>query len=250
MAIAFRAVGTTKKVASGNLASVALPAGHVANDILILFTSQNDNVVCSVDQSFVNILAVNNGTRDRIEVWAKRDGGAETAPTVTHASGGRSNAILAAFSGVDTGLTIGTGSGKIFVDAQSQNGTDATNYTGPALTGVVSGDMLIFYGGFTVVDTSGATTNNWGTVSGWTEDKDDCSALTGTAAVSFGIDHLIATGSAGSITSAVGWTGSTGSGSPTFWTWIGNQLALSSAVSGGAPAAVVVPKRVLLGVGT
>ena len=47
MAIAERAVGTTSKVASGNM-SPGLPAGHATNDILALFTSQNDNVPCSL----------------------------------------------------------------------------------------------------------------------------------------------------------------------------------------------------------
>lgn len=241
MAIAFRAVGTTSKVASGNM-SPGLPTGHVADDILLIFTNQQDNVSCSVS-GWTQVMAVNNGTNDRIEVWALRDNGAVGATTVTHTAGRRSNAVMVAFSGVDNTLTVGTGAGSIFRDLQSQTGSNTTTFTAPALTGVVANDMRIFYGGFTVNDTSGATTANWGTVSGFTERKDDCSALSGAWASSFGLDTLLATGSAGSITSAVGWTGTF-----TSWTWVCAQLALSSAAGGGGGSTTHLLTS--LGVGT
>jgi hypothetical protein len=230
MAIAFRALGTTSKVASGNLAAVGLPAGHVANDILVLFTSQQDNVVCSVT-GWTRISGVNNSTNCRQEIWVKRDNGSESAPTVTHASGGVTNAVIAAYSGVDSGLTVGTGAGAIVRDLQTAASAAAsTTCTGPALTGVVAGDMRIFLGMFTCNDTSGATTNNWSTVTSFTERRDDCSSLGGAWATSFAVDDLLAAGSAGSITSTC--NGSTF----TFTTGrnIGCQLALSSDVSGVA----------------
>lgn len=166
----------------------------------------------------------NDGVNRRGSVWWIRDDGALANPTVVHASATITNAIIVAVSGVDSGLA------DPFRDIQNQTGTSTTTVTAPALTGVVSGDLLLFYGLFTVNDTSGATTNNWGTVSGFTEDKDDCSSLGGAWAVSFGIDDLVATGSAGSVTSSVGWTGAFGA---TFG-WIGWQMALSSASSASA----------------
>lgn len=229
MAIAFRAIGTTSKVASGNM-SPGLPTGHVANDILLLFTSQQDNVNCSVT-GYTLLSRVTNAANCQMEIWAKRDGGSESAPTVTHTAGGVSNAVIAAYSGVDSGLTVGTGAGSIIRDLQTATSAAAsTTCTGPALTGVVSGDERIFYGMFTVNDTSGATTNNWSTVTGFTERRDDCSALSGAWATSFAVDDLLATGSAAQVTSTC--NGSTF----TFTTGrnIGCQMALSSAVSGGA----------------
>jgi hypothetical protein len=230
MTIAFRAVGTTSKVASGNM-TPGLPAGHALGDLLVLVTNQQDNVSCSVT-GWTNIPGGtgNNGTNNRTEMWAKFDGGSESAPTVTHAAGGVSNAIIMAFSGVDSGLTVGVGAGACFRDVQKQTGNSQTTHTAPALTGVVSGDMRVFFGEFTVNDTSGLTTNNWGTVSGFTEQKDDTSSLAGAWASSFGIDTLLATGSAGSITSAVGWIGAF-----TSWQWQCSQIAISSDASGPPP---------------
>lgn len=179
---------------------------------------------------YVRLDSSNDGASRRGEIWAKRDNGSESAPTIVHSGGGISNSIISAYSGVDNGLTISVGSGGIMRDLQLQKGTSTTTFTAPALTGVVSGDMLHFYGLFTVNDTSGATTNNWGTVSGWAEEKDDCSSLAGAWAVSFGIDDLLASGAAGSVTSAVGWGGAFGA----TYGWICWQLALSSASSGAA----------------
>lgn len=231
MAIAFRALGTTSKVSSGNM-SPGLPTGHTTDDILLLFTSQQDNVICSVS-GYTLIAFLNNAANCRMEIWAKRDNGAESAPTVTHTSGGVSNAVIAAYSGVTNTLTVGTGGGSIIRDVQtSAAAVTSTTSTGPALaSSVISGDMRIFYGMFTVNDTSGATTNNWSTVTGFTERRDDCSALSGSWATSFAIDDLLATGAAAAVTSTC--NGSTF----TFTTGrnIGVQLALASTAASVAP---------------
>lgn len=231
-AIAFRALSATTKVASGNML-MGFPTGHVLNDILMVFTNQQDNIVCSLSTAgWTNIAAGtgNNGTNDRCELWAKRDNGAESAPTITHALGGVSNAVMAAFSGVDSSLTISTGTGSVFRDVVKATGTSTTSYSAPANTGVVAGDMGVTFFEFTNNDTSGSTLNNFGTVSGWTEDRDDCSSLGGAWASAFGIDHLLSA-SGSSVTSAVGWAGAI-----TSWTWQGIRLTLSSAVSGAAAA--------------
>jgi hypothetical protein len=226
--IVFRALGTTSKVASGNM-SPGLPAGTAQNDIVVLVTSQQDNVSCSVT-GYTRVSAVNNTTNCRQEIWIKRAGASESAPTVSHTGGGVSNAVIAAYSGVDTGLTIGVGAGAVVRDLQTASGAAAsTTCTGPALTGVVLYDMRIFAGMFAVNDTSGVASNNWTTVSGFTEERDDCSALTGAWATSFAYDDVRATGSAGSITSTCNGGGFTA----TTLVNIGCQLALSSDVSGG-----------------
>ena len=117
MAIAFRAVGTTKKnTGSGNMASVALPTGHTTNDILVCYVIAADNVSCSMSAGWARKLATNSGTRCRQEVWWKRDSGSESAPTVTHTSGNSALAFIAAYSGVDSGLA------DPFRDAQTQTG--------------------------------------------------------------------------------------------------------------------------------
>ena len=245
MAIALRGLGTTSKVASGNM-TPGFAAGHTLDDIHVLLTNQQDNVSCSVS-GWTNIAAGtgNNGTSNRVEMWAWRDDNVTAAPTVTHTAGGVSNAVILCFSGVDNTFTVGAaGAGSIFRDVQKQTGNSQTTVTAPALTGVVSGDMRGFFGEFTVNDTSGTTTNNWGTVTGWTEDRDDCSALTGAWASSFGVDHLAATGSAGSVSSTVGWVGGFVS-----WQWQAIQFALAIDAGGGAASGpVFTPHRMPLGV--
>lgn len=220
MAIAFRAVGTAKKVASGNLASIVLPTGHVANDILVCQFAAFDNVAATMT-GWTQKSSVTNGTTAILQTYWKRDNGAESAPTITHAAGGVAIAQISAFSGVDSGLS------DPFRDLQTQGATGTTS-TGPALTGVVSGDMRGFSGMFSVADASGATTANWSTVAGWTE-RQEAAQIGASTAVSVDLDSLLATGSASSVTSTCNGSGFAGT-----ITNIGCQFALSSAASGGA----------------
>lgn len=240
LAIGFRAVGARSTANSGNLASIALPTGHTTNDILFLFAAQGDNVASTVS-GYTLLGSTTNGTGAAFRIFGKRDGGSEAAPTLTHTGGSTSIAWIAAYSGVDSTLTIGTGAGAILRDIQFQNGASAgsTTCTAPALSNVVSGDMRIAAGMFSQASTDGATTNNWGVFTGFTERADYTSAVTGSIVTSGALDDLLATGSAGSATSTIAYTGTI-----TNMVNIGCQLALSSATGGAA--ALRAAQRVIL----
>lgn len=237
MAIAFRAVGTVNKATTANLASVALPTGHVTNDILILKMVGCDNATGTMPAGWTQKLAVNNGVSCRYEEWWKRDNGAESAPTVTR-TGTKVAAIgwMEAYSGVDSGLA------SPYRDAQTQTGAGAATtftITCPALTGVVSGDFLtaaMVYSEATHTDGTPA----FATIAGWTE-RVDASQLLGVGAAAGGSDTLAATGSAGSVSATASWNGTN---SPN---WVGAQSALSSAASGGG--GTTVKQLAALGVG-
>src|SRR3954468_8220411 len=147
MALAFRAAGTQTNANSGNIASAALPAGHVLNDILVATIGAFDNVV-STNATWTLKAALNNGTGAREEVWWLRDNGAVSAPTFIRTSGKEATCCVTAYSGVDSTLA------DPFRDIQTTSGSGASgnvafNVTGPALSGVVSGDLRVFNGVFT-----------------------------------------------------------------------------------------------------
>ncbi|NTW89455.1 MAG: hypothetical protein HGB37_00895 [Candidatus Moranbacteria bacterium] len=100
----FRAVGTS---ATGTGAvNPGLPAGHVANDILILFV-QSDNEAVTAPAGYTQIGPQHgSGTNatalgNRLAMFWKRDSGSESAPTVAD-SGDHTFAVIAAFSGCPT----------------------------------------------------------------------------------------------------------------------------------------------------
>ncbi|MEI6649802.1 MAG: glycine-rich domain-containing protein [Candidatus Moraniibacteriota bacterium] len=100
----FRAVGTA---ATGTTTvTPGLPAGHATNDILILFVQSSNEFVTAPSGytqigpqhgSGTNVVAGAN----RLAMFWKRDGGAESAPTVAD-SGDHTYAVIAAFSGCPT----------------------------------------------------------------------------------------------------------------------------------------------------
>lgn len=173
MAVAFRAIGTVKaNTGNGNITSIGLPAGHVANDILVLVIHAADNVVCTVDQSYTLKLAKNGTATIRQEVWWKRDGGAEVAPTVTHALGDMAIARICAYSGCTT-------SGDPF-SAGLQNSSNGTKTATSSDITPTANDVVFFAvtAATNTLDTSGAS-QGWSGYSGanpaFTERGDDFS---------------------------------------------------------------------------
>lgn len=231
MALAVRSIGAVKTATTGNLASIALGAGHVLNDINFLCFDEDSNVPegCT---GYTQLGTVTNGANQRASVWAKRDNGAEAAPTITRALGGDATAFSVCCSGVDSGLTIGTVAGAILRDIQSQTGTgDLTpsfNVTGAALTGGVSGDLNIFFGSFVATgDTAGDPAPVWTPPAGFTERLDNVWAVD-LSGISNTFADVLASGSIGSCTATTKWESTV---SPK---WVGWHMALSSAASGGA----------------
>jgi hypothetical protein len=202
MAIAFRAVGALAGADSGNVIGPALPAGHAANDILVVWAVQHDNVASTIS-GYTLIASQTNGANMTTRIFAKRDGGSESNPSITHAAGGQIIAMCAAYSGVDPGLAIAVpGSGSVFRDAQSATGTGVgagtITATAPALTGVVSGDMRLWIGSRDQADTSGGgITNDWTPPASFTERTD--TGRTNVTNSQFELADFVATGSAGSV---------------------------------------------------
>jgi hypothetical protein len=214
--IAFRSVGTVKKnTGSGNMASVALPSGHTTDDILLLHVFSADNVASSVT-GWTNKLAVNTSTIGRYELWWKRDNGSESAPTVTHTAGNDALAYIEAYSGVSNALS------DPFRDAQTSTGNGAAsagfNITIPALTGVISGDMLISAFGFGDANTSGTVSLT--PPSGFTANLTAQNNNTGTQEAALRTAIETATGSAGATTAAANYSSGAAPA------WVGAQMAL------------------------
>lgn len=198
--ISFRSIGAvTKNSGSGNVTSVTLAPGHVVNDFLLLFIASADNVVCSVT-GWTNKIAVNSSTNTRLEVWYKVDDGAISAPTITHAAGNSCLGVIAAYTGVS--LT------NPFRDSQTQTTTASLTTTAPIINWV-AGDMRIFVGAAgTTSDTGGAATNNWATVTSFTE-RADVQNTSGLGAALLGVDERLSTVVPIAVTSAITWGGST-----------------------------------------
>lgn len=137
MAIAFRAAGTAKKVASGNLASVAVPTGTTTNDIMVCVASAADNVVCTFPSGWTKKFEQNNGTSQRLTVAWKRAGASESAFTITHASG---NSVVA----------------QVFGYSGCSVSGDPFEVTGTGTTSSGSGNGTITAGGITPTHTNSA----------------------------------------------------------------------------------------------
>lgn len=238
LAIAFRAAGAVAGANSGNVASIGLPAGHTTNDILELWAVQHDNVASTVS-GYTLLGSATNGASMTLRVFGKRDGGAESAPTLTHASGGTVHCAIVAYSGVDTGLTIGVGAGAILRDIQFQtgSGTGAITVTCPAITGAVTNDMDQTIGAGDTTDTSGAATGNWTPPSTFTE-RFDNGRVGATSSNYSGFSEKLS-GSGGSVTTAGNGTGFAGTQN-----WIGCQLALSSATGGATGKGIVAVSKI------
>lgn len=236
MALAWRATGALAGADSGNVASVGLPAGHTTDDILVLHAVQFDNVASTVT-GWTLIASQTNGTSMTTRVFAKRDNGAESAPTLTHASGGVVHCAIHAISGVDNTLAVATpGAGSVFRDAQSQTGSTASE-TFPSLTGTVAADLEIALLTQTGNDTSGAAANNWSAQPiGFTERFDN-------GRVSLGAGHSVAEVNTKVGTAASGSNTGNATGFAGTINWIGFQICISSDV--GTPATVAPGDAVL-----
>jgi hypothetical protein len=86
-AATFVAAGSAVTVASGDLASVSIPAGIQNNDILIVVVHSRDNVDATMQGDWTQKVEGNGNLTNRLEVFWKRTAGSESAPTVTHTLG-------------------------------------------------------------------------------------------------------------------------------------------------------------------
>lgn len=177
MAIAFRAVGATSKVdvsATGQpLVSVALPAGHVSGDVLLMFvlTDGNSNIT-AIPTGWTSLSYVTNGTSVRtpytpymqVRVLYRVDNGS-LGSSVTLAFNTAAwpagspfvLAFVAAYSGCDPAGPIEQ------YRANGTTGTAVTTLAHPQVTTAATGDWLLTYRA-TSSDSPAATfTNSVGT---------------------------------------------------------------------------------------
>ena len=154
MAIAFRAVGTATKVdtsVTGTSPTVAMPAGHVATDLLLMPVFSDNNVAPSTPAGWTRLFYVSAGTSTSVPYagWAhfalfyRIDNGSlgGTATVTVDSSGWPTGkpyvlAWIAAYSGCDTVSPIGEW-GTSF----TQSSTAAQAH--PAITTSLANDWLI-----------------------------------------------------------------------------------------------------------
>lgn len=153
-------VGARVKVSAGNLASVPLPAGWTATDLLLLLLGSGDNVVATAT-GYTKKLETNAGVALRQTIAWKYAVPGETAVTVTHAAGDGAIACLVAIRGGPT-------SGDPFDDAQATATTvPSTTAAAPAVTPArYNALVLMLVNGGVVANTSTTMT-----VSGYSGDN-------------------------------------------------------------------------------
>jgi hypothetical protein len=154
----FTAAGTFQ--GSASTATPGIPAGTVADDILLLFVeSENEAVTLSTAQGFVEIGQAGQGTAggatsSRIAVFWKRATGSDSAPTVADAGDHVACRILG-FRGCKTSGNPWNGTPTWTHDAVSDTTLDAA---GPTTT---AADCLVVIGAANIIDTNTSQTVNY-----------------------------------------------------------------------------------------
>lgn len=135
----FVAAGTVGSANGGNV-SVPLPAGIVANDILILVADSGDNATSTTAPTGWALLRNSyNTTANQGIIFWRRASGADTQPTVVHNLGGANNIIarIYAFRGVDTTTAFDV------ANSMTNSGADFTTEAA-AITTVTNNVLLLF----------------------------------------------------------------------------------------------------------
>jgi hypothetical protein len=167
---AFRALGT---FASGTTSCApGLPAGHTANDILVLTVESDDTADVTANESYVSIGRSTSGTDVSFEVFVKRHDGSEVAPTVSSAVD-HCHAWIAAYSGVTTGADF------FEIGAFASTASLTITYTGITTETADALVLLLTAIGDNANDSENLTTYTNANLSSLT-DRDDEAETTGT----------------------------------------------------------------------
>jgi hypothetical protein len=226
-AITFVAAGALAEDsgAGGNI-TPALPAGILANDILVLVISAADNIVCTLPAAYTKKLETNSGTIGRQTVAWARATGTDTAPLVTHAAGNAIGARILAYRGC---ITTGDPFSAAVANAVAQG--VSTTITATTITPANNEMVLLITSAFDNNTSSFPSTQSGqsGTNPTFTERIDDSTNGLNTngwcRAAADGISNGTATGSRTS-TLAVAMSAA--------GTSVGSLLALKLPVAGGA----------------
>ena len=168
MAVTFNAAGAVKSNAgSGDMTTVALPAGFAADDIHVLVVASSDNVAVTAT-GFTSKLATNSSTNCRLSVLWRRAVAGDSTFTVTHTAGNGALCRVFGYRGCVT-------SGDPFEDAQIQANTGTLTITAPNLTlATTAGNMILFCAAVGTAGTSNtfAVASYSGTDPAFTERQD------------------------------------------------------------------------------
>ena len=163
MAITFVAAGANKTAASGNLASIGLPAGLAAGDFMLLVVSEADSVTPTL--ATWNTLSAASGAMGSVgrqTVFWKIAVAGETAPTVTHSAGNSIEGRIMAWRGVDAANPIGSVS---TLNTGIFSGGSAT-ITANGITPASGNSAIVMVATSAETATGGAVPNNFASWSG------------------------------------------------------------------------------------
>lgn len=239
MAITFTAAGAAKSVASGNITTLAIPAGFAADDIHVVVVNAADNVSITLPAGWTKKIETNSGVFERLTVGWRRAVGGDSTFTVTHAAGDTATARVFGYRGCIT-------TGDPFEDAQATATAGSKTVTAPDLTIVNANDMILFCCGSAV---SGDTSNGMSTASysgtnpTFTE-RGDTNSGTGVSSSEISVADGIRTVASGPGSRTAAITTAFAAG---LVNNVGTQLALIEA--GGGGGAVAAKNLAALGVG-
>lgn len=188
MAIAFRAAGARLKIdigAGGSPQNVALPTGHVANDLLLLVVLSDDNTGSSVPSGWSQLVKLSAGTsvavpytaRPRMHVYYRIDNGslgASVAVSFSTSAWPTGNpyvvACALAYSGCDTTAPIGE-----FTFTVNTSTTAAQAH--PQITTALVNCWLLTFRGVSSDSPAATFTNSVGTDAERVDDSDGFNEL-------------------------------------------------------------------------
>jgi hypothetical protein len=146
LSITFVGAGAGSSAATGNLASIGMPASIANNDILLLWAVSRDNQTHSITvaSGWAQVFQGASGTTTQCSLWWKRTTGTEaTLPTLSR---GTTTAAVAARISAFRGCTA-TGNPWEALSA-SLSGTTTTPLSTTQITDFTDGAMVChFFGG-------------------------------------------------------------------------------------------------------
>lgn len=177
---------------SGKTVTLSLPAGILANDQILIATTQQSGKTLTTPTGFTQVASVTSSGSPAANtiLYRKTAAGGETQVTLTYQNKFPKAVVAVVYRGLDPNTPI---------DVQSSaTAAAATAVTAPSLTTTIAGDRLVVFGG----SVGNATATSWTAPSGMTSQAQFAGQASATAAV---FDQpLGAPGATGTRTATVG----------------------------------------------
>ena len=157
-------VASSTNGASGKVSSIAvsLPAGLIANDVMLASISQrggNSPIVGTAPSGWIKVLEIDDGTADGLAIYSKVATASEPASyTWVLNNSERTAAAIVAFRGVDT-------VGPVNASASQANAA-STSYTATSVTTTVANAMLVAF--YSAIDGNGTINASTGMTQAFT----------------------------------------------------------------------------------